>query len=108
MLNFTSLGGRSCAAVFCAYQRGGLEIFRRKGGPNVVIFFPILEHRAMFIEKVPGLVPFPAAWVNGAEKAVRFASETLENGTYDFLKELKTLNSSLTEYIEKITLDRYC
>jgi hypothetical protein len=51
MLNFTSLGGRSCAAVFCAYQRGGLEIFRREGGPNVVIFFPILKHRAIFIRK---------------------------------------------------------
>jgi len=61
MLNFTSFGGRSCAAVFCAYQRGGLEIFRREGGPNVVIFFPILQHRAMFIGEITGLVPFPAA-----------------------------------------------
>ncbi len=97
MLNFTSLGGRSCAAVFCAYQRGGLEIFRREGGPNVVVFFPILEHRALFIEKVPGLVPFPAAWVNGAEKALRFASEseTIEIRTFDFLKQVKTPDSSL-------------
>ncbi len=40
----------------------------------------------MFIEKVLGLVPFPAAWVNGAEKAVRFAPETVESRTYVFLK----------------------